>query len=95
MITGVVFGPQQAYYRPGGGALRHTQFFPIKADVTGPVCYQVQQQTTSICFTGPRPLACTVYALSLPGEDLNPYAFPSVAILSQVVEKLQDYHTRK
>ena len=30
-------------------------------------------------------------AISLPWEDLYPYAFPLVAILGKVVEKLQDY----
>ena len=38
----------------------------------------------------PDPLACTVYALSLPWEDLDAYAFPPPAILDKVVEKLQD-----
>ena len=38
----------------------------------------------------PAPQAWAVDALSLPWEDLDPYAFPPVAILGKVVEKLQD-----
>ena len=39
----------------------------------------------------PIPLAWAVDALSLLWEDLNVYAFPPVAILGKVVEKLQDH----
>ena len=39
----------------------------------------------------PDPLARRVDTLSLPWEDLDPYPFPPVAILDEVVEKLQDY----
>ena len=39
----------------------------------------------------PDPVAWAVDALSLPWEDLDPCAFPPVAILGKVVEKLQDY----
>ena len=39
----------------------------------------------------PDPQAWAVDALSLSWEDLDPYAFPSAAILGKVVEKLQDY----
>ena len=39
----------------------------------------------------PDPQAWAVDALSLPWEDLDPYAFPPAAILGKVVEKLQDY----
>ena len=39
----------------------------------------------------PDPHALAVDALSLSWEDLDPYAFPPVAILGKVVEKLQDY----
>ena len=39
----------------------------------------------------PDPQAWAVDALSLSWEDLDPYAFPPVAILGKVVEKLQDY----
>ena len=39
----------------------------------------------------PDPQAWAVDALSLSWEDLDPYAFPLVAILGKVVEKLQDY----
>ena len=38
----------------------------------------------------PDPLASALDALSLPWEDLDAYAFPPVAILGKVVEKLQD-----
>ena len=38
----------------------------------------------------PDPQAWAVDTLSLSWEDLNPYAFPLVAILGKVVEKLQD-----
>ena len=43
----------------------------------------------------PDPLAWAVDALSLPWEDLDPYAFPTVAILGKVVVKLQDYPCRR
>ena len=39
----------------------------------------------------PEPLAWAVDALSLPWEDLDTCAFPPVAILGKVVEKLQDH----
>ena len=39
----------------------------------------------------PDPIAWAVSALSLPWEDLDPYAFPPLAILGKVVEKLHDY----
>ena len=39
----------------------------------------------------PDPQAWAVDALSLSWENLDPYAFPPVAILGKVVEKLQDY----
>ena len=59
---------------------------------SGPVCHQVQQQTATVCVTGPPdPQAWAVDALSLSWEDLDPYAFPPAAILGKVVEKLQDY----
>ena len=38
----------------------------------------------------PDPLAWAVDAFSLPWEDLDPYAFPPVAILGKVVEKLHN-----
>ena len=52
-----------------------------------PLCYEVQQQTGSVCVTrsGPPGLG------SLPWEDLDPYVFQLVAILGKVVEKLRDY----
>ena len=43
----------------------------------------------------PDPLAWAVDALSLPREELNPYAFPPVAIFGKVVEKLRDYPCRR
>ena len=43
----------------------------------------------------PDPPAWAVDALSLPWEDLDPYAFPPAAILGKVVEKLQDYPCRR
>ena len=43
----------------------------------------------------PDPLAWAVSALTLPWEDLDPYAFPPVTILGKLVEKLQDYPCRR
>ena len=43
----------------------------------------------------PNPLAWANSALSLPLEDLDPYAFPSAAILGKVVVKLQDYPCKR
>ena len=43
----------------------------------------------------PDPQAWAVDALSLPWEDLDPYAFPPVAILGKVVGKLQDHPCNK
>ena len=54
---------------------------------SGPVCHQVQQQTTTVCVTGSGPPGMG----SLSWENLDPYTFPAVAILGKVVEKLQDY----
>ena len=65
---------------------------PVAPAPGGPVCHQVQQQTATVCVTGSSPTqAWAVDALSLSWEDLDPYAFPPVAILGKVVEKLQDY----
>ena len=51
---------------------------------------QVQQQTATLCLNSKRPpLPWAVDALNLPWEDLDPYAFGTVAILKG--EKLQDY----
>ena len=58
---------------------------------SGPICHQVQQQTSAVCVMVPDPQAWAVDALSLSWEDLDPYAFPPAAILGKVVEKLQDY----
>ena len=48
-------------------------------------------------FVSPVPdlLAWAVDALSLSREGLDPYAFPPVAILGKMVEKLQDYSCSK
>ena len=43
----------------------------------------------------PDPQAWAFNVLSLPWEDLDPYAFPPAAILGKVVEKLQDYPCRR
>ena len=45
----------------------------------------------SLSHRSQTPQAWAVDALSLSWEDLDPYAFPPVAILGKVVEKLQDY----
>ena len=50
-------------------------------------CHLAQQQTVSTCITGARSPNDTI---TLPWEDLDPYAFPLVAILG----KLQDYPCR-
>ena len=42
----------------------------------------------------PDPQAWAIYALGLPWDDLDPYAFPPAAILGKVV-KLQDYQCRR
>ena len=54
-------------------------------------CYKVQQQTDPICVTSNRPPGLGSRCLSW--EDLDPYAL--VAILVQVVKKLQDYPCRR
>ena len=64
---------------------------PVAPAPSGLVCHQIQQQTPAVCVTGSRPQAWAVDALSLSWENLDPYAFPPVAILGKVVEKLQDY----
>ena len=62
------------------------------------------QQQTSIRFNNklpqfvspvPDPLAWAVEALSLSWEDLDPYAFPPIAIFGKVLMKLQDYPFRR
>ena len=64
---------------------------PVAPASSGPVCHQIQQQTTSVCVTGTRSpglgSGCTPPFL----RGLGPYAFPPAAILGKVVEKLQDY----
>ena len=62
----------------------HPEFFKA-------ICSRWHQlQVASICLTGPRPPSLGS-GLSLSWEDPDPYAFPPVAILGKVVEKLQDY----
>ena len=43
----------------------------------------------------PDPLGWAVDAVSLSLEDLDPYAFPLVAILCKMVARLQDYPCRR
>ena len=69
---------------------RSVQSYMLQA-TSGPVCHQIQQQTTTVRVTGSGPQAWAVDALSLSWENLDPYAFPLAAILGKVVEKLQDY----
>ena len=61
---------------------------------SGPVCHQVQQLPQFVSVV-PDPLAWAVDAFSLPWEDLDPYAFPLVAILGKVVEKTQDHPCKR
>ena len=63
----------------------------VAPTTSGPVCHQIQQQTTTVFVTVPDPQAWAVDALSLSWENLDPYAFAPAAILGKVVEKLQDY----
>ena len=66
-------------YAPGGTSLKWT-------------CLPPGSTTNYISVSPvPDPQAWIVDALSLPWEDLDPYAFPPVAILGKVVEKLQDH----
>ena len=64
--------------------------FKVASATSGPVCHQVQQQTTTVCITGTRPpglgSGCTQPLLGGPGPIR-----PPAAILGKVVEKLQDY----
>ena len=57
------------------------------------ICHEVQQQVASICVTSTglpgHSSGCT------PWEDLDAYAFPPMAILGKVVEKLQDNPCRR
>ena len=64
---------------------------PVAPATGGPVCHQIQQQTTTVCVIGSTPPAWAVNALSLSLENLDSYAFPPAAILGKVLEKLQDY----
>ena len=43
----------------------------------------------------PDPLPWAIDTLRLPWEDLDPYAFPPIAILGKVVAKLKDYPCRR
>ena len=49
----------------------------------------------NLCHQFQTPLAWAVDTLSLPWKDLDPYAFPPVAILGTVVVKLRDYPCRR
>ena len=63
-----------------------------------PICYDkslFNNKMAQFVSPVPDPLAWAVDALSLPWEDLDPYAFPLVAILGKVVEKLQDHPCKK
>ena len=68
---------------------------PVAPATSGPVCHQIQQQTTTVCVTSSRSpgmgSGCTLSIM----EDLDPYAFPPAAILGKVVEKLQDYPSNR
>ena len=68
---------------------------PVAPATGGPVCHQIQQQTTTVCITGSGPpgmgSGCTQPIM----ENLDPYAFPPAAILGKVVEKLQDYPSNR
>ena len=57
---------------------------------SGLICNPIQSQTYQVCVTGLNWLAWKINALSLQWEDLDPYAYPPVAILGQVVTKLLD-----
>ena len=46
-------------------------------------CHLAQQQTVSTCITGARSPNMDNDTISLPWEDLDPYAFPLVAILGK------------
>ena len=53
--------------------------------------HEITSVTSVFCFTSTGPPGLGSDALSLPAEDLDVYAFPPVAILGKVVEKLQDH----
>ena len=65
---------------------------PVASTSRRPFCNEVQQQAASPV---PDSLALAVDAYSLPWEDLDPYAFPPVAILGRVVAKLRNYTCRR
>ena len=64
---------------------------PVAPASSGPMCHQVQQQTSKVCLAGPRPpgmgSGLTQPILGGPG----PIRLPTGSHLGQVVEKLQDY----
>ena len=66
-----------------------SHMLPVASASSGSLCHQVQQQTTSVCVTGPRPpgmgSGCTRPFLGKSG----PICLPTSSHL--VVEKLQDY----
>ena len=68
---------------------------PVAPATSGPVCHQVQQQTATVCVTGPRSpgmgSGCTQPLLGGPG----PICLSTSSHLGKVVEKLQDYHCNR
>ena len=79
---------------PSRGLPSNVQDVAVASDI--PFCNKVQQQTGSMCVTSTRPhWRSAANARSLPWEHLDPYDFPTTAILGKVVEKLQDYPCRR
>ena len=66
-----------------------SHMLPVAPTSSRLVCHQIQQQTPTVCVTGSRPPGLGSGCLSW--ENLDPYAFPTAAILGKVMEKLQDY----
>ena len=67
----------------------HPEVF--QATKSGPVCHQIQQQTTAVCVTGSGPpgmsSGCTQPVMGRSG----PIYLPTSSHLGKMVEKLQDY----
>ena len=55
---------------------------------TSSICYEIQQQTGSICVTITKPPSLGSRCTHPVWEDLDPYVFPPVAILGKLVVKL-------
>ena len=64
---------------------------PVAPAPSRSVCQKSNNKLPQFVLPVPDPQARAVDALILSWEDLEPYAFPSAAILGKVVEKLQDY----